>query len=163
MNQKEILSTFCSYHSSKLNRAVQRPGKHYISNLKQYFPAAYAEVKFSQEKEIKRERAQNEAVRSEGRSILQFSKQIYWDAFFCIQNLMQSLITGSHSIFSLLLLSVQRMATVHVMSNYSIAVFSFMLNEWFNTLLAACYLNPALNTELFISCGFSSGTHQFSI
>lgn len=65
--------------------------------------------------------------------------------------------------FSILLLSVQRMATVHVMSNYSIAVFSLMLNEWFNALLTAHYLNPALKTDLFISRGFSSGTHQCSI
>lgn len=37
------------------------------------------------------------------------------------------------------------MATVHEMSNYSVAVFLLMLNEWFKMLLTAHYLNPALN------------------
>jgi len=65
----------------------QRPCKNYTSNFKSYFPAAYREIKFSQkvlaviaaqifniEKET--ERAQSEAVRNEGMSILQFSKQM---------------------------------------------------------------------------------------
>lgn len=48
MNQKHILSTFYSYDSSKLNKAVKRPGKHYISNFKCYFPASWGDINFSQ-------------------------------------------------------------------------------------------------------------------
>lgn len=48
MNQKHIFPTFCSYDSSKLNKAVKRPGKHYISNFKRYFPASQGDINFSQ-------------------------------------------------------------------------------------------------------------------
>lgn len=167
MNQKHILSTFCS---SKLNKAVKRPGKHYISNFNCYFPSP-GDINFSQKVIVVFlaqifNRKRNKERKTQERSSQKCVNISLIDSKGNIVRCLFAFNFGAafnYRFFSLLLLSGQRMATIHVMSNYSIAVFSFMSNERFNRLPTACYLNPALNTELFISSAFFSGTSQCSI
>lgn len=111
MNQKHIFPTFCSYDSSKLNKAVKRPGKHYISNFKRYFPASQGDINFSQKvivvlvaqiltgKEKKRGRARSERQKCINISFIDSKGNIVQDVFFCIQIVMQPLITGSQRAF----------------------------------------------------------------